>query len=352
MTDELSAYDYELPVELIARHPPPSREEARLMVVDRAAGTVRHAFVRDLPDLLAAGDCLALNDTRVVPARLLGCRAKTGGKWEGLFLDLTEGGSWRLLSQCRGKLEPGERIEIRPAHDRRSGERLMLELVAREDEGVWEARPIRDTDHWAALDHFGTVPLPPYMHRDLADPDDFERYQTVYARHRGSVAAPTAGLHFTSELLARCAERGVEQAFVTLHIGRGTFKPITADRLDAHRMHSEWCEVSAEAVERLDRARARGSRRIAVGTTTARALESAARIGTLAAWRGATDLFIRPPYQFRAIDGLLTNFHLPRSTLLVLVSTLAGTDLIRRAYEEAVREKYRFFSYGDAMWIV
>ena len=322
------------------------------MVVDRADGTVRHAFVRDLPDLLDTGDCLVLNDTRVVPARLVGCRANTGGKWEGLFLELTEAGDWRLLSQCRGKLRPGERIAVHPAHDRESTHRLVLQLVAREDEGVWRARPMVETDHWTALDRFGTVPLPPYMRRDLANAEDFERYQTVYARHRGSVAAPTAGLHFTPELLARCAGRGVEQAFVTLHVGMGTFKPIIADRLDSHRMHSEWCDVSAETVGRMARARARGSRRIAVGTTTARALESAARTGTLTAWRGATDLFIRPPYEFRAIDGLLTNFHLPRSTLLVLVSTLAGRDLIRRAYAEAVRESYRFFSYGDAMWIV
>jgi S-adenosylmethionine:tRNA ribosyltransferase-isomerase len=196
------------------------------------------------------------------------------------------------------------------------------------------------------------VPLPPYIRRALAGQRDFERYQTVYARHRGSVAAPTAGLHFTPELLARCTERGIGQAFVTLHVGIGTFRPISVDRLDAHRMHSEWCEVSPESIGRIELAAADAARRIAVGTTTARALESAARSGRLESWRGATDLFIRPPYQFRAIDGLLTNFHLPRSTLLVLVCTFAGQQLIMHAYAEAIRERYRFYSYGDAMLII
>ncbi len=322
------------------------------MIVDRATGTLRHGLIYDLPDLLAAGDCLVLNDTRVIPARLLGCRVNTGGRWEGLFLEQTESGDWRLMSQCRGKLQPGEHIEIHPAHVPDSTDRLMLELVSREEDGVWQARPIPDIDPWMALERFGTVPLPPYMRRDLADAEDFERYQTVYARHRGSVAAPTAGLHFTPELLARCAERGIEQANVTLHVGIGTFRPIAAQRLEEHRMHSEWCAVSDETVARLEQTRRGGSRRIAVGTTTARSLESAARSGMLQPWRGATDLFIRPPYNFRAIDGLLTNFHLPRSTLLVLVSTLAGRELILQAYSEAIRKKYRFFSYGDAMLIV
>ncbi len=322
------------------------------MVVDRAADDVRHALVRDLPQILSPGDCLILNDTRVVPARLLGCRAKTGGHWEGLFLELSQTGNWRLLSQCRGKLQPGEFIEVHPAHSPDSADRLVLELVEREEDGIWQMRPTSAVDPWEALDRLGTVPLPPYMHRDLAEADDFERYQTVYARHRGSVAAPTAGLHFTPELLARCAARQIEQAFVTLHVGIGTFRPITADRLDAHRMHSEWCAVSDATVAQLVQTRERGSRRIAVGTTTARTLESAAQSGTLAAWRGPTNLFIRPPYEFRTLDALLTNFHLPRSTLLVLVSTLAGRELILQAYAEAIREKYRFFSYGDAMLIV
>jgi S-adenosylmethionine:tRNA ribosyltransferase-isomerase len=197
LTDELADYDYVLPDRLIARHPAACRDAARLMIVDRAAQTIRHGLVRNLPDLLRAGDCLALNDTRVVPARLLGRRANTGGKWEGLFLDQTSTGNWRLLSQCRGKLQAQEQIEIHPAHDPESINRLVLRLIEREDDGVWHARPTELVDVWQALDRFGTVPLPPYMRREQAEDNDFERYQTVYARHRGSVAAPTAGLHFT-----------------------------------------------------------------------------------------------------------------------------------------------------------
>jgi len=352
LTDELAAYDYELPFDLIARHPAERRDDARLMVVDRTTQAISHHGVRELPRLLRPADCLVLNDTRVVPARLLGLRVKTGGRWEGLFLELAEAGEWRLLCQSRGKLQPGEQIEIHPAHSPQSARRLVLELVAREDGGLWRARPTISIEPWAALDEFGTVPLPPYMHRDLAEADDFERYQTVYARHRGSVAAPTAGLHFTAELLAQCTERGIGQAFVTLHVGVGTFRPIVAENLERHRMHGEWCAVPEETAQALARAQAQGGRRIAVGTTSARALESAARSGHIEAWRGSTDLFIRPPYEFRAIDGLVTNFHLPRSTLLVLAMTFAGRELILRAYCEAIRERYRFYSYGDAMLIV
>lgn len=327
------------------------------MLVDRTAKSVQHRRIDDLPDLLQTHDCLVLNDTRVVPARLLGKRIQTGGRWEGLFLELTGTGEWRLLSQCRGKLRSGEFIEISPAHELQSQEKLLLQLGEREDDGIWHARPANSSSSqpvntWTALDKFGSVPLPPYIRRELAGQNDFERYQTVYARNRGSVAAPTAGLHFTPELLARCAARGIDQAYVTLHVGIGTFRPISVDRLDAHRMHSEWCDVSAECVGHMTLAAQHGARRIAVGTTTARALESAARGGRLEAWRGATDLFIRPPFEFQALDGLLTNFHLPRSTLLVLVCTFAGRDLIMHAYSEAIRHDYRFYSYGDAMLIV
>ena len=352
VSDELALYDYTLPDELIARRPPASREDARLMIVDRAAGTVRHESVRHLPELLSSGDCLVLNDTRVVPARLLGQRAKTGGRWEGLFLEVAESGEWRLLGQTRGKLQPGERISIHPAHDPDSPDRLVLELVAREEEGIWRARPLETAETWSALERFGTIPLPPYIRREVPEAADFARYQTVYARHLGSVAAPTAGLHFTSELLARCSERDIETAYVTLQVGIGTFRPISVQRLEEHRMHSEWCEVPAEMAARLAEARARGARIIAVGTTTARTLESAARNGQIEPWLGATELFIRPGHEFRALDGLLTNFHLPRSSLLVLVSAFAGRELVLRAYAEAIREKYRFYSYGDAMLIV
>jgi S-adenosylmethionine:tRNA ribosyltransferase-isomerase len=352
VSDELAEYDYDLPEHLIARHPAAHREDARLMVLDRAAGTIEHRGVRDLPKLLRAGDCLVLNDTRVVKARLIGRRRETGGRWEGLFLETTGDGNWRMIGQTRGKLRPGEQLVVSPAHDSQSTDALVLELIDRDAEGIWTLRPIHECEPMAALERFGTVPLPPYMDRELAEADDFERYQTTYARHPGSVAAPTAGLHFTPELLAACASGGIEQAFVTLHVGIGTFRPIVALRLADHKMHSEWCEVPAETAKRLTRVRERNGRIVAVGTTSTRTLETAARAGESGAWRGSTDLFIRPPFRFGAVDVLLTNFHLPRSTLLVLVSTFAGRDLIRKAYAEAIRERYRFYSYGDAMLIV
>lgn len=352
MSDELSAYDYSLPDELIARHPPARREDARLMVVDRAAGRIEHAGIRDLPGLLRAGDCLVLNNTRVIPARLLGVRVATGGRWEGLYLGTADGGAWRLLGQTRGKLCAGEQIAVHRAHDPQSRDRLMLTLMSRNDDGVWTARPEGDVEVIATLEHFGTVPLPPYMRRELADTDDFCRYQTTYALHTGSVAAPTAGLHFTPELLAQCRERGIEEAFVTLHVGIGTFRPISVERLGAHRMHAEWCELPAETAAQLRRTRDAGGRIVAVGTTTVRTLESAAQQDGLRTWCGLTELFIRPPYRFQSVDCLLTNFHLPRSSLLVLVAAFGGRELVRRAYDEAIRERYRFYSYGDAMLIL
>ena len=349
--DELSNYDYVLPEELIAAEPCKQRDESRLLVVDRDSGELRHATVRDLPELLQAGDCLVLNDTRVIPARLFGRRAATGGKWEGLFLGCSDAGTWRLLGRCRGKPSAGERITIIRAHDDGSGEEFSLTLLAQEPDGIWVAQPEPGADALEVLGRFGTVPLPPYIRRKLATSLDWERYQTTFARRPGAVAAPTAGLHFTPELLAACRRRGIGQVYVTLHVGIGTFRPITAEKLSEHRMHAEWCELPAGVVERLAAVRERGGRIVAVGTTAVRTLESAAQSGRLQPWRGETDLFIRPPYRFRAVDCLLTNFHLPRSTLLVLVSALAGTDLIKRAYAAAIRENYRFYSYGDAMLI-
>ncbi|MFN0056007.1 MAG: tRNA preQ1(34) S-adenosylmethionine ribosyltransferase-isomerase QueA, partial [Planctomycetales bacterium] len=353
VTDELRLYDYELPTELIARHPPARREDARLLVLRRAAGTIEHRRIEELPQLLAAGDGLVLNDTRVLRARLVGYRQATGGRWEGLFLGSAPDGAWRLIGQTRGKLRPGEELVITPAHDPESKDELPLELLACDDEGTWTARPQREEDAQELLDRFGTVPLPPYLERSLADPADFERYQTIFAREAGSVAAPTAGLHFTPELLENCRRAGIDTGFVTLHVGIGTFRPITTRKLDEHRMHTEWCELSKATAAQLRAVRQRGGNVVAVGTTSLRTLESAwiARQND-GAWRGTTDLFIRPPYRFRAVDALLTNFHLPRSTLLVLVCTLAGRDLLLEAYARAVRERYRFFSYGDAMLIL
>lgn len=348
-SDDIAAYDYDLPPELIADEPVAERDAARLLIVHRNTGRLSHGIVRDLPNLLDRGDCLVLNDTRVVPARLRGVREATGGKWEGLFLRIIDDRIWELLGHTRGRLREGETIQI--ASDR-TDEHLQLVLVGRGDEGSWLARPVSDRPAFDLLEQFGDVPLPPYIRKGVARTSDIERYQTVYANARGSAAAPTAGLHITHDLLAACTQSGIDRTFVTLHVGVGTFRPVTAARLSEHIMHSEWGELTDDAASRLIQTRANGGRVVAVGTTSVRVLESAAASGTLRPFRGETNLFIRPPYRFRGVDALMTNFHLPRSTLLVLVSAFAGRDLIRHAYEEAIRERYRFFSYGDAMLIL
>ena len=350
MSDLLSDYDYVLPDELIARHPAARRDEARLMVVDRQSGTIEHAVIRDLPQFLRPGDCLVLNDTRVLPARLQGVRTATGGRWEGLFLETRPDGAWLLMGQTRGKLQPGEQVMLRPFQGD-AGE-YTLTLQDRDDDGLWTARPEDERSAFAVLEQFGAVPLPPYIERERPDLADVERYQTVYARTAGSVAAPTAGLHFTPELFDACEARGISRATVTLQVGIGTFRPISAERLDEHRMHAEWCELRPDTAAKLNAVRSAGGRIVAVGTTSVRTLESSGAAGSIQPWSGATQLFIRPPYRFQAVDVLLTNFHLPKSTLLVLVSTFTGRDLVRRAYAEAIARRYRFFSYGDAMLIL
>ncbi len=347
--DDVAAYDFDLPDELVARRPPEKRDAGRLLVLDRATQRIEHRLVVDLPDLLTAGDTLVLNDTRVVRARLVGSRKATGGRWEGLFLG-ESAGLWTVIGQCRGKLQAGESLVVRSPRAE-SGE-LELELVSRGEGGAWRVRPNLDGEAESLLDRFGAMPLPPYLGRD-ADEQDDGRYQTVYANRAGAVAAPTAGLHFTPELLDACDRRGIGRTKVTLHVGLGTFRPVSAERLSDHTMHGEWCELSESSASRLVETREAGGRVVAVGTTCVRTLESAAaRVGFGQAWSGETDLFIRPPYDFRAIDGLLTNFHLPRSTLLVLVSALAGREFVLEAYREAVLERYRFFSYGDAMLVL
>ncbi|MBL8852091.1 MAG: tRNA preQ1(34) S-adenosylmethionine ribosyltransferase-isomerase QueA, partial [Planctomycetaceae bacterium] len=310
-----------------------------------------HRTISDLPDLLRTGDLLVLNETRVLPARLQGVRTATGGKWEGLFLAAAEDGAWRIIGKTRGRLQEGESITIQPPVDRESSSSLTLQLVARGEEGEWRAHPNLPGDPASLLEQFGSMPLPPYIHRDQPQAGDRERYQTVYARTPGAVAAPTAGLHFTPELLAACAARGIGCAAVTLHVGLGTFRPVTAARLSEHVMHREWCELPEATVEAIAATRAQGGRIVAVGTTVVRTLESVAARGPLTAWGGETDLLIRPPYEFRAVDALLTNFHLPRSTLLALVYAFGGRDFLRRAYDVAIAEKYRFYSYGDAMLV-
>jgi S-adenosylmethionine:tRNA ribosyltransferase-isomerase len=346
---ELAQYDYDLPKHLIAQSPAVCRTDARLLIVDRARNSLEHKHIRDLPEVLRQHDCLVINDTRVVPARLVGRRRNTGGHWEGLFLEASPNGLWRVLCKTRGKLHPGDTITLVNAV---GDEDIQLELGMKENDGTWIARPLAADDAFALLDRVGRVPLPPYIRQGKMVESDREHYQTVYAQVPGAVAAPTAGLHFTTTLLQRLMEQGVELCALTLHVGPGTFRPISADTLAAHHMHTEWGCVKREAVERILACRRHGGRIVAVGTTSVRLLETAAADGQLKPFAGCTDLFIRPPYQFRTIDALLTNFHLPRTTLLVLVRTFGGDELIRRAYEEAVQEQYRFYSYGDAMLIL
>jgi len=361
MSDQIDDYTYELPPELIAREPAARRDEARLLIVDRATGQLTDSRIAELPDWLRAGDRLVLNNSRVVAARLVGVRTQTGAKWEGLFLREREDGAWELLGKTRGKLVAGETVTIPAASGGRTP--MVLELVEKDDEGAWFVRPRgangktprRSAFDWLA--EYGRVPLPPYMERE-PESGDRERYQTTYAAVDGSVAAPTAGLHFTPELLTRCVAKGVAHDFVTLHVGIGTFRPVAVERLADHVMHYETCELTDDVAARLVETRAAGGRIVAVGTTSVRTLETAAAMSVTGGgpsprgYRGETNLFIRPPYRFQSVDVLLTNFHLPRSTLLVLVSCFAGRELMLRAYEHAIRERYRFFSYGDAMLIV
>lgn len=338
-------WDYELPPELVAQQPASERDQSRLLVVRRQEGTLEHRVFADLPELLKPTDLLVLNDTQVLPARLLGRRARTGGKWEGLFLRQHDDGSAELICQTRGHLTPGEAIEIDPGP-------LTLELVQKTPEGHWRVRSSEGSPWPELLRRHGQVPLPPYIRKGHEGPGDRERYQTVYARTAGAVAAPTAGLHFTPQTFERLQQRGIGSAFVTLHVGLGTFQPIQEADFHQHHMHSEWGTLPAETVEAIRQCRDRQGRVVAVGTTTVRVLESVAATGPLRPWTGETSLFIHPPYQFRVVDALVTNFHLPRSTLLLLVGALAGVDLLRQAYTTAIQERYRFYSYGDAMLIL
>ena len=341
--DRIDAYDYDLPKGLIADRPLAARDASRLLVLHRDKGRWEHRTFRDLPDYLAPGDVAVFNTTRVLPAKIRGVRAATGGKWEGLFLSSEPGGRWRLTGKTKGKIRPGETVLVRSAGGAelplRFAEKIGAEWLVEGDD-----RPLTLAD----LDAVGEMPLPPYIDRDAPDPADSERYQTVFSREPGAIAAPTAGLHFTEETLAALADRGVRRADVILHVGVGTFRPVTAERLDDHVMHSEQARIDAAAVETITA----GGTVLAVGTTSVRTLETAAAGGTLRPFEGPTDLFIRPPYEFRVVERLLTNFHLPKSTLLVLVSAMAGRELVLDAYADAVREGYRFFSYGDAMLIL
>jgi S-adenosylmethionine:tRNA ribosyltransferase-isomerase len=355
MSDTSLFYDYELPRRLVAQEPMRHRADARLMVVDRSRGEIEHRHIRDLPYLLRNADRLVLNDTKVIPAQLAGHRIATGGRWQGLFLQATADGHWRILCKSRGKLAPGEPIAL-VDNEGRPGVKLWL--IESLPEGEWLAHPETEESAEELLQKLGRVPLPPYIRGGNAVDADTVNYQTVFARVPGAVAAPTAGLHFTKELLRSIVEHGVTCSAITLHVGLGTFRPVSAN-VDEHRMHREWGELTAATAADLNATRAAGGRIIAVGTTVVRVLETAMLKSrdsnsprAFQPWSGETDLFIRPPFEFRAIDALLTNFHFPRTTLLILVQTFGGRELIQRAYQEAIQEEYRFYSYGDAMLIV
>jgi S-adenosylmethionine:tRNA ribosyltransferase-isomerase len=328
MSSLLSDYQYDLPPELIADRPAPRRQDSRMLVLHRGTGRIEHRGFADLPEYITPQDLLVLNDSKVIPARL----HDTTGKIEMLLLEQRGPLHWTAMVRPGKKMREGASVEV-------AGTTATVSEVLDDGTRLLEFSAPPD------LDHHGEMPIPPYFHRP-ADEQDKERYQTVYARDPGSVAAPTAGLHFTKEILA-----SLPHAFVTLHVGAGTFHPVKTDDVSEHRMHSECYSLSEETASRINAAKASGGKLIAVGTTTTRVLESQSP-GPLSAASGSTDIFIRPPHRFRHIDALQTNFHLPGSTLLMLVSALAGRELILEAYNEAVREKYRFFSYGDCMLIL
>nr|WP_303825512.1 tRNA preQ1(34) S-adenosylmethionine ribosyltransferase-isomerase QueA [Exiguobacterium aurantiacum] len=335
-------YDFDLPEELIAQVPLLDRTSSRLLVLDRDTGDIEHRHFRDVLDYLQAGDALVVNDSRVLPARLFGAKQETGGKVELLLLKQTEDDVWEALVKPAKKVRVGAIVEF-------GNGLLRAECVEELPEGGRRFKFDYDGIFYEILDELGTMPLPPYIREQL---DDQDRYQTVYARERGSAAAPTAGLHFTEELLAAAEAKGVKLIPLTLHVGLGTFRPVTADTIEEHTMHSEYFELSATSAEALRDVRANGGRVFAVGTTSTRTLETIVRDhGNFVESSGWTDIFIYPGVELKAIDGLITNFHLPKSTLVMLVSAFASRDIILNAYRTAVQERYRFFSFGDAMLI-
>ena len=337
-----SDFYFELPEELIAQDPLRDRASSRLLVLEKETGKTEHHVFRDILQYLAPGDCLVLNNTKVIPARLLGTKEETGAAVEVLLLKRKEKDVWETLVKPGKKMRPGARISF--------GRGLLkAEVLDVVEEGNRLVRFTYDGIFEEVLDKLGEMPLPPYVTHKLQDKN---RYQTVFAKYEGSAAAPTAGLHFTEELLREIEKKGVEIAYVTLHVGLGTFRPVKEENVLEHHMHSEYYEISQEAADKINTAKQRGGRVICVGTTSARTLESAAdESGYLKACSGNTEIFIYPGYRFKILDCLLTNFHLPESTLIMLVSALAGREQVLAAYREAVKERYRFFSFGDAMFI-
>ena len=338
---QLSEFDFPFDPSLIATYPCSPRDHARLLVLQQVDRSLTHRRVDELPDLLQSGDLLVVNNTKVLSARVLGRKRSSGAEVEILFVKDLGDAIWEVL--IKGTFRLGETIEMGAEASAVVVERSMPRTTVRVESPVPLSRWLRQ---------HGRMPLPPYVKRAPTE-QDREWYQTMFAQHEGAIAAPTAGLHFTTELLTRLRQRRVGLVAVTLHVGVGTFKPVTVDEIEDHRMGAEWIEVGPDVVQAIERVRARGGRIVAVGTTVVRALETAAREeGRIRPYRGETELFMTPGFRFKVVDALLTNFHLPRTTLLMLVSALAGTEFLRRAYAEAVRERYRFYSYGDAMLIL
>jgi S-adenosylmethionine:tRNA ribosyltransferase-isomerase len=339
---KVELFDFELPEELIAQTPLENREASRLMVVDKETGAITHTHFRSILSYLNKGDCLVLNDTRVLPARLYGVKEDTGAKVEVLLLKQKDGDSWETL------VKPAKRVKVGTVLTFGDG-RLKATCTDIGDHGGRMLNFHYEGIFYEVLEALGEMPLPPYIHEQL---DDKERYQTVYAKHRGSAAAPTAGLHFTEELLQQIRDQGVHTAFITLHVGLGTFRPVSSDTIEDHDMHSEFYQMTEETANLLNEVKANGGKIISVGTTSTRTLETIVKNnGKFVESSGWTNIFIYPGYQYEGIDGLITNFHLPKSTLIMLVSALAGRENILHAYNEAVKERYRFFSFGDAMLI-
>ena len=339
---KVSEFNYNLPEELIAQVPIEKRDESRLMILDRKLKKIEHKVFKDIIDFLEPGDCLVRNNTKVIPARIYG-KKETGANVEFLLLNNIEGDIWESIVRPGNKLHIGTKVYF--------GEGLLkAEILEIMPGGTRKVKFSYEGIFNEILDKIGLMPLPPYIHEELKEKD---RYQTVYAKYEGSAAAPTAGLHFTSELLKKLEEKGVEIANVTLHVGIGTFRPVKEDTVEAHKMHSEHFYIKEEDCNKINKAKQNGKRVIAVGTTSCRVLESIAdeNTGKVKPTEGDTQIFIYPGYKFKCIDALITNFHLPQSTLLMLVSALSGKEFIMNAYNEAVKEKYRFFSFGDAMFI-
>jgi len=343
---KVALFDYHLPEELVAQYPLPERDESRLMVLNRNAGDIQHTTFAQLPEFLSPGDLVVLNNTKVIPARLIGRKERTGGKVEILLLSPCEGeGLWEALIKRSSRMGPGTRVIFGDG-------RLVAKVLGKTDAQGRLIQFQHNGDLRGLLEEIGRPPLPPYIKREPED-SDIERYQTIYAKKNGAVAAPTAGLHFTKALFARMGDKNIKTVELTLHVGLGTFQPVKVENVEEHNLHAESLEITSEVARQINETRTSGGKIVAVGTTAVRALESSTDAsGHVLSRSGSTDMFIYPGYRFRTVDALVTNFHLPRSTLLMLVSAFAGRELVMEAYREAVRRQYRFYSYGDAMLIL